>query len=131
MTPQELSVKNKQEVTEERTRPGRAYVPDIDVYETKDSLWLCADMPGVDEKSVEVKMADGVLSIEGQVSLQDYENLAPVYTEYNVGHFVRRLSVSDDVDAERIKARMANGVLELELPKAERAKPRRIAVTAA
>jgi HSP20 family protein len=131
MTPQEPSVRSKQELTgEERTRPGRVYVPDIDICETKDSLWLWADMPGVDEQSVEVKLADGVLSIEGYVSLQDYANLAPVYTEYNVGNFLRRLTLSDDVDAERIKARIANGVLELELPKAERLKPRRITVSA-
>jgi HSP20 family protein len=131
MTPQEPSVRTKQELTgEERTRPGRVYVPDIDICETKDGLWLWADMPGVDEQSVEVKLADGVLSIEGHVSLQDYANLTPVYTEYNVGNFLRRLTLSDDVDAERIKARIANGVLELELPKAERLKPRRITVSA-
>ena len=95
-----------------------------------DSLWLWADMPGVDEQSVKVDLADGVLSIEGHVSLKDYENLTPVYTEYNVGNFVRRLSLSDDIDAERIKARIANGVLEIELPKAERLKPRSIPVSA-
>jgi HSP20 family protein len=132
MTPQELSVKNKQEVAgAERTRPGRAYVPDIDVYETPESLYLWADMPGVDDQSVEINLVDGVLSIEGRLAVQEYENLTPVYTEYNVGNFLRRLSLSDDVDAGRIKARLTNGVLELELPKAERAKPRRIPVTAA
>jgi HSP20 family protein len=130
MTPQELSVRTKQEVGgEERTRPGRAYVPDIDICETPDSLWLWADMPGVDEQSVELNLADGTLSIEGRVSLKEYENLAPVYTEYNVGNFVRRLAVSEDIDGQRIKAHMSNGVLALELPKAERAKPRRIPVT--
>ncbi len=131
MIPQELSVRSKQEVSgQERTRPGRVYVPDIDVCETKDSLWLWADMPGVDEQSVQVKLADGVLSIEGQVSLKDYDSLTPVYTEYNVGNFLRRLTISDDIDADRIKARIANGVLELELPKAERLKPRSIPVSA-
>jgi len=86
-------------------------------------------MPGVDEGSIEVQLADGVLSIEGRVSLQDYENLTPVYTEYNVGNYLRRFTVSSDIDAAHIKARMANGVLEVELPKAESAKPRRIPVT--
>jgi HSP20 family protein len=85
-------------------------------------------MPGVDEGSIEVKLADGVLSVEGRVALQSYENLAPVYTEYNVGNYLRRFTVSSDIDADHIKARMANGVLEVELPKAESAKPRRIPV---
>ena len=129
MSPQELSVKEKQELKgAETTRPGRSYVPDIDVCETADSLWLWADMPGVDEHSVDVNLTDGVLSIEGHVALKDYEGLTPAYTEYNIGNFVRRLSLSDDVDAGRITARMVNGVLELQLPKAERAKARRIPI---
>jgi HSP20 family molecular chaperone IbpA len=131
MTPQELSVRTKQELKgEEHTRAGRTYVPDVDICETPNSLWLWADMPGVDEQSIQINLADGVLSIEGHVSLKDYENLSPVYTEYNIGNYARRFTLSSDIDAERIKARMTNGVLELELPKAERAKPRRIPISA-
>jgi len=132
MTTQELNVKHKQEVSgAEHTRPGRAYVPDVDICETPDSLWLWADMPGVAEESLEVKLADGVLSIDGQVSLKEYDNLTPVYTEYGIGNYARRFTVSSDIDADQIKARLANGVLEVELPKAARAKPRRIAVSGA
>jgi HSP20 family protein len=132
MATHEINVRNKQEVSgTEQTRAGRAYVPDVDICETTDGLWLWADMPGVDEKSLEVKLADGVLSIEGQVSLSEYDNLTPVYTEYGIGNYARRFTVSSDIDAEHIKARLANGVLEVELPKAARAKPRRISVSAA
>jgi len=131
MANQELTPREKQELTrDEQTRPGRTYVPDVDIYETTDSLWLWADMPGVDEHSLEVNVADGVLSIAGRVALQDYDNLTPVYTEYNVGNYARRFTLSNEIEAERIKARMTNGVLELELPKAERTKPRRISVAA-
>jgi HSP20 family protein len=130
MTAQELSVREKQEVKrEEQMRPGRAYLPDVDIYETSDSIWLWADMPGVDEKRIDVNLADGVLTIEGHVLVEEYGKLAPVYSEYNVGNYVRRFTISSDVDAERIQARVTNGVLEIELPKAERAKPRRIEVS--
>jgi len=130
MTEQELAVKHKQEVAgQEQTRPGHTYVPDVDICETPDSLWLWADMPGVDEQSVEVHLAEGVLSIEGHVSLREYKDLAPVYTEYNIGNFLRRFTVSADIDAEHIKARMKDGVLELELPKSAQAKPRRIPIS--
>jgi HSP20 family protein len=126
----ELSVRNKQEVSgEEPTRPGRAYQPDVDIYETADSLWLWADMPGADEKYVNVHLADGVLTLEGGVGVEEYKDLSPVYTEYNVGNYVRRFTVSSEIDTDAIKARVMNGVLELELPKAERAKPRRISVS--
>jgi HSP20 family protein len=131
MTEQELSVRDKQEVTShEATRPGRTFVPDVDIYETPESLHLWADIPGVDEQSLHLDLADGVLTIEGQVGVKDYEHLGPVYTEYNVGNYLRRFTLSSDLDADRISARVTNGVLELTLPKAERAKPRRITVTA-
>jgi HSP20 family protein len=130
MTAQELSVRNKQELTnQETTRPGRTYLPDVDICETPEGLWLWADMPGVDDKSINVNLADGVLAIEGQVAVKDYENLAPVYTEYNVGNYARRFTVSSEIDTDRIVARVTNGVLELEMPKSERAKPRRINIS--
>jgi len=131
MTEQELSVKDKQEVsTQESTRPGRTFVPDVDIYETPDGMHLWADMPGVDEKSLHLQLADGVLTIEGQVDVHEYENIAPVYTEYNVGNYLRRFTLSNDIDADKIAAHVTNGVLHLELPKAERAKPRRINISA-
>jgi HSP20 family protein len=131
MADRELTTHQKQELTgNESTRPGRTFLPDVDIYETPDSLWLRADMPGVDEQSIEINVNDGVLSIEGQVGVKDYENLAPVYTEYNVGNYARRFTLANTIDTERISARMKNGVLELELPKAEKAKPRRIAISA-
>jgi HSP20 family protein len=132
MTEQELTVKGKQEVNrEESTRPGRTYQPDVDIYETRGALWLWADMPGVDEKQINVHLEDGVLTLEGTVSLEDYKDLSPTYTEYNVGNYLRRFSISSDIDTNAIKARVTNGVLELELPKSERAKPRRISVSTA
>jgi HSP20 family protein len=129
MTDQVLAVRNKQEVTGgETTRPGRHYHPDVDIYETSESLWLWADMPSVDGRQLSVNLADGMLTIEGGVGVDDYKDLEPVYTEYNVGNYLRRFTISSDIDADRIQARVTNGVLELELPKAERAKPRRIGV---
>jgi len=128
MTQQELNVRDKQEARDETTRPGRAFMPPVDIYETPEGLHLWADMPGVDEKSLNISLDNGVLTIEGQVDLKEYEELQPVYTEYNVGNYVRRFTLSNDVDTERITARMRNGVLELDIPKAERAKPRRITV---
>ena len=126
----ELTVKDKQEVTrEEPTRPGRTYQPDVDIYETPEGLHLWADMPGVDEKQLNIQLADGILTIEGGVSLDDYKDLSPVYTEYNVGNYMRRFAISSDIDPDGIKARVTNGVLELELPKSERAKPRQIKVS--
>ena len=127
-----MTVREKQELKEqEATRPGRIYQPDVDVAENQDKLLLWADMPGVDEKSISVTLDDGELTIEGRVAIDDYAELRPLYTEYNVGDYVRRFRVSTDIDVERIEARVVNGVLEIELPKAERVKARKIEVKAA
>lgn len=128
MTNQELNVREKQETREEVTRAGRTYAPNVDIYETSDGLRLWADMPGVDEQSINIQLDKGVLTIEGQVDLKEYEDMTPLYTEYNVGNYLRRFTLSNDVDSDRIVARVQHGVLALEIPKAERAKPRRITV---
>lgn len=129
---QEMTTYKKQELAgEEYTRPGYSYMPDVDIYETPDSLWLRADMPGVEEGSLEVNVANGVLSIDGRVAVKDYENLTPLYTEYNIGNYARRFTLSDAINTDRVAARMKNGVLELELPKTQQAKPRRITVATA
>ena len=125
----DLAVQEKKEVTrEEPTRPGRAYMPNVDIYENEDAIWLWADMPGVDEKSIHVDLNGNLLTIEGQVATVQYEDLEPVYAEYRVGNYLRRFTIGDDLDPARIQARMTHGVLEVELPKAEKARPRRIEV---
>ena len=131
MATQELTPKEKQELAEkEQTRPGRYYVPEVDIFEDENALWLRADMPGVDQQHVNVELHDNTLTLHGEVSLADYEGLSPLYTEYNVGHYLRRFTLADaaSFDAEKITARMANGVLELHLPKAERVKKHRIPI---
>lgn len=126
----EVTVQAKKEsAVSEATRPGRTYLPGVDISESEDALWLWADVPGVDENSLDIRLDNDQLTIEGRVSLDEYEDLNPVYTEYNVGNFVRTFRVSESIDGERIRASVKNGVLELELPKAERARPRRIPVT--
>ena len=119
----------KQASSVEATRPGRTYRPNVDIVESDEGLRLWADMPGVDEKSIEIELADGVLAIRGRVATEEYENLRPVYTEYNVGNYEARFRLSSSIDEKRIAAKLANGVLEVELPKSEAAKPRRIQIS--
>jgi HSP20 family molecular chaperone IbpA len=132
MTTQELTPKEKQEVQgTEQVRPGRNYLPEVDISEDPNGLQIRADMPGVEPDRVSVQLEDAVLTIQGDVSLAPYEGLTPVYTEYRVGNFLRRFNMprSYDYDAERIAAKLVDGVLEVHIPKAEKAKPRRVPVT--
>ena len=127
---QELAVREKREVAakEERTVPGRFYVPHTDVYETEEALTVVMEMPGVDRKDVAVELKDDVLRVEGRIDFAKYEGMEPVYTEYNVGHWTRSFALSDRVDQERIAAQLEDGVLTLTLPKTAETRPRRIAV---
>ena len=131
MSPQELQVQQKRELEkkQEFTVPARFFVPTTDIFETEQALSLIVEMPGVDKSKVDVSVEDGVLTIQGQLDFSKYEGMQPVYTEYNIGHYRRSFSLSNKIDQGRISAEIKDGVLTLELPKAEEAKPRRIAVT--
>src|SRR5262245_10074237 len=113
---------------EEATRPGRTYRPKVDIVETENGLRLWADLPGVDEKSIEIDLVDGVLTLRGRIATDDYENLEPRYTEYGVGDFEARFRLSSQIDGEKIQAKLRHGVLELDLPKVAAARPRKIEV---
>jgi HSP20 family molecular chaperone IbpA len=128
---QELRVQQKREVEkkQESTIPARAYLPVTDIFETDAALMLALEMPGVERENVNVKLENGVLSIEGEINFAKYEDLYPVYTEYNVGNYARSFELSSDIDQDRISAELKEGVVVLTLPKAEKAKPRRIKVS--
>jgi HSP20 family molecular chaperone IbpA len=130
MSPTDIEAKPKQKVErrEESTRPGTYFQPPVDIFETSDELVLLADMPGVPSGGVDVHLEGDELAIEGRVKAEDYEGLKPLYVEYGVGGFYRRFTLGETIDREGIKAQLKHGVLMLRLPKAERAKPRRIAV---
>ena len=133
MAPNELEAKPKQKVErrDETTRPGTYFQPAVDIFETKDELVLVADMPGVPPDGVDVGLEGDELSIEGRVRSGEYDGLKPLYVEYGVGGYYRRFTLGEMIDREGIKAQMKNGVLVLRLPKAERARARRITVDAA
>jgi HSP20 family protein len=126
----EMERTEKQELEErdgaERTRTSRLYMPRVDIYEQDDETVLVADMPGVDEKSVDITLEKNVLTIKGL--RRDMEGYGLAYSEYGVGDYERTFALSDEVDRNKIQASMKDGVLRLVLPKAEEARTRKIAV---
>jgi HSP20 family molecular chaperone IbpA len=130
MNEQELRVQQKREVEQpqESTFPTTTFLPVTDIFETDDALRLVLEMPGVSKDSVDVNVENNVLTIRGQIDFSKYEGLQPLYTEYNIGHYGRSFRLSNEIEQERIKAELNDGVMALVLPKAERAKPRKIKV---
>ena len=113
----------------ERTR-GETYVtPDVDIYEREDGLVLTADVPGVPKDGIELRLEDNTLQITAHRRALDGER-DPDYAEYRPSSYYRAFSLSNDIDREKIEAKVADGVLTVTLPKSERAKPRKIEVAA-
>ena len=122
----------KQEVIEsgaERTRERACFVPRADIYETNDGITVVADMPGVDENSVDITLEQNVLTINGYVAPVEPEGYRLAYAEYRVGDYQRKFTMPDQIDRDKIEAMMKDGVLRLHLPKMEPT-ARKIAVKA-
>lgn len=130
MTEQEMQAKVKAEAPAkgERVRPGRVFVPAVDIYETPETLVLVADMPGVAGDKVSLDLKDNQLIISGEISPPLAEGERLVTQEYLVGDYYREFQLGELIDKSRIEATMNDGVLKLTLPKAEKAKPRKIEV---
>ena len=103
--------------------------PAVDIKEEDNRFVILADVPGIDPKDIEVTMEDGVLTLKGERSTQtEEEREGYKRIERARGTFYRRFSLPDSADAEGIKAKGKDGVLEIAIPKHERVEPRRIAV---
>lgn len=116
--------------SKEGTRAQERYVvPPVDIYETPNGLVLMADLPGVSKEALGVRVEDNLLTIQGRTSHGVRGSL--VHREYELINYFRQFELSEKVDQTRIDANLKHGVLTLNLPKAEKAKPRQIEVNVA
>ncbi len=108
-----------------------AWIPAVDVHEEISRFVVRADVPGVEPKDIEVTAENGTLTVRGQrnfeksATTQGFERLERVE-----GAFMRRFTLPDNVQTDRIAAKFAHGVLEITIPKQPQAEPKRIAVEA-
>ncbi len=115
----------------ERTRDRRTYAPNVDILETAEEYLVLADMPGVAPNAIDIQYEQGVLTMHGRVEpRQDEDQTAYLLREYGVGDYYRSFRLGEGIDADKIEARLKDGVMELRLPKSESIKPRKIAVKA-
>jgi HSP20 family molecular chaperone IbpA len=130
MSDKELELQEKKELAaaEERTEAGKFYSPHTDIHETIDSVVVTMEVPGVGKSDIDIRLDKGVLTVIGKIDSTKYESLRPIYSEYNVGNFVRTFTVSTKIDSDAISAAVADGVLTVRLPKAKEALPKRIAI---
>jgi HSP20 family molecular chaperone IbpA len=124
------TAKERSTPSREDTRSQERYVtPPVDIYENGDGLVVKADLPGVAKENLDVRVENGLLTI--QTMPADAAAGAWIYREYELVNFFRQFELSDKVDQQKISADLKHGVLTLKLPRAEEAKPKRIEITVA
>lgn len=110
----------------------RVWAPAVDMIDHDDEIVLRADLPGLDEKDIEVTVQDGALAIRGQRKEETEEKKEDYYySERSHGAFARTLTLPTTVAADTVKATFTKGVLEVRLPKAKAAKGKKIEIKAA
>ncbi|MBU1171981.1 MAG: Hsp20/alpha crystallin family protein [Proteobacteria bacterium] len=127
----ELQAKDKKELkaSGEQTKPGPVFTPSVDIFETETSLTLLADLPGVSAEGLDIDLHDDTLSIIGNIVPDKAQGETRLLKEFEMGQYSRKFTLSEVIDQAKIKADLADGVLRLNLPKVEKAKPRKITVT--
>lgn len=130
---QELQTREKRSVEgpAEATTAGRLFTPAVDIFETEDAITLLADLPGVAPDHVNIDVRDNTLTLTGRVEGATEREEDWLLKEYEVGSFYRQFRLSDAIDQAKIDATVADGVLRLVLPKAEKSRPRRVEVRGA
>lgn len=114
--------------TIENQAPNSVYTPRTDIYETDEAVVVVADLPGVNEDSLDITVENDKLRIHGTAENAPKETHSLAYREYRIRDFERRFILSNRVDGENIKAAYSNGILELTIPKAESAAVKKILV---
>ena len=109
-----------------------AWAPPVDIAEEKDRIVITAELPGFREDEIEIQSENGMLTLRGERKFEKESDGKSYHrVERSYGQFVRSFALPNNVDREKIKADFANGLLKIELPKREDAKPRTIRITAA
>ena len=126
----DVNARPNEPASAERTRAGACYRPNVDIREQDDELTLVADMPGVTPDGIDIHFEDGLLTVQGRVEPRHADATGLLLREYGIGDFYRTFRVSEQINPKGIHAECADGVLIVHLPKAAKAKPRRIEVRA-
>ena len=105
-----------------------ALTPAVDVAEDSLGITLYADLPGVPREKLELRTESDRLTIEAEIGFAVPEVLQSTHTEVPLGRFRRTFTLSKELDASKVTAKLVQGVLTLRIPKAEHAQPRRIPV---
>jgi HSP20 family protein len=107
-----------------------AWMPPVDIAEDKEKITLTAELPGFKENEVQIQMEGNLLTLRGDRKFEEEKNGRNYHrVERSYGQFIRSFTLPNNVDRENIRARFNSGLLEVEMPKREDAKPKQIKIS--
>jgi HSP20 family protein len=114
---------------EDKELAASTWAPAVDIYETENELIMTAEVPGIEEKDIEIKIEDNTLSLRGERKFEKEtkeENYHRIERSY--GSFYRAFTLPNSIDPDRIQAEHENGVLKISMPKRQELKPRKVKI---
>lgn len=123
-----IPAKQTSETLQATREDSRYLCPAVDIYEQEDKLIVICDVPGVAGDGISVGVDENILTIRGKALERQEDVSKELYREYKLADFFRQFELSEEVDQEQISADLKHGVLTIHLPKAEKAKPRKIEI---
>ena len=116
------------EKTAEQTRPGLLFRPSVDIFESMSAITLLVDLPGAKPEDLSVDLQYDILTISACPAPLEADNEKVLLSEYEVGSYYRQFSLTQEIDQQKVDARLSDGVLRLKLNKMEKAVPRKIEI---
>lgn len=104
-------------------------IPDVDIYEDAEGIYVQADMPGVSRDRLDIQVNQDVLTVEGEAKIDMPEGMEAMYADIRSTRYRRSFVLSSELDTDKVDARLKDGVLSIHIPKRAEAKPRKIEVT--
>ena len=119
-----------QEQARQSTASEVTFTPPLEVWADKEAWLARIALPGIDPKNVEIDVTGNTLTVRGERRVEEKDGQQPYHSEFYYGRFERTITLPENIDAEKVTANYRLGLLELQLPLKENAKPRRIQITA-
>jgi HSP20 family molecular chaperone IbpA len=136
MTNSEKIVYGKEQASEnpnnaQRLSQQKLFEPVTDIYESKEGFHIIAEMPGVDEKSVDITLEKNILKLTGKIEKPVLDGFTPVFQEFEIGDYERSFTLSEEIDNDKITALVKDGVVNITLQKAKEVKSKKITIKSA
>ncbi len=123
-----MNTENKKVTTQQNNADVVSLSPATDIYESKEGVVLCLDLPGVSKNTLDIDVDHNILTIKGKINLTITEDMHPTYIDIHADIFERRFTLGEELDNSKIEATLDQGALKLTIPRLEKHQPKKISI---